>query len=96
MKLIAAFSLSFLALPAFAISDAELSRACREVAVEKIQLQASAQDCEVIAQNIQLSDIDNRFYNPSKFLWYSVAATCEGSSRDTVTQIVQYKDGECF
>lgn len=96
MKFLMTLSLSVLALPAFAISDKEIGRECRDLGIEKIVTQAAAFDCEINVADIKVSDVDNRFYNPSKYIWYSVAAQCEDSPRTSVTQLVQYRDGQCY
>ena len=96
MKMIIALSLSLLSLPAFAISDKELDRECRDLGIQKVVTQAAAFDCEINVADIAVSDVDNRFYNPSKYLWYSVPAQCEDSPRTSVTQLVQYRDGQCY
>ncbi|RYZ70095.1 MAG: hypothetical protein EOP09_06610 [Proteobacteria bacterium] len=100
VKLIALCSISLfstcLALPAFAVSDKELDRECREFGIQKIVTQAAAFDCEINVADIKLSEVDNRFYNPEKYLWYTVATQCEESPRTSITKLVQYRDGQCY
>ncbi len=79
---------------AFAISNEDLAQRCLEVGQEKILNQAKAYGCSVDVEEIEVSEIDNRWYNPSRYIWYQVMGECNGSDR--VVKLVQYARGECF
>lgn len=87
------FSLIFSA-NAFAISDESLANKCLSVGKAKIEAQAEAWGCTVDIENVEVADIDNRFANPVKYIWYTASSECDGS--DTITKLVQYSKGQCF
>lgn len=78
---------------AFAISDEVLANKCLEAGKAKVADQAEAYGCKVDLSKIEVQDIDNRFYNPSKYVWYQVIGACNGYDR--VVKMVQYYKGEC-
>ncbi len=86
-------SVLFLSSNAFAISDAELKAACLETGKAKLQAVADANKCHVILDPIAAT-YDNRWYNPSKYIWYSAESDC--GIDGYITQLVQYHDGECI
>ena len=78
---------------AFAISDQGLINKCLDTGKAKIKAQADTYGCKVDLSKIEVQDIDNRFYNPSKYVWYQVVGACNGYDR--VIGMVQYYKGEC-
>lgn len=78
----------------FAISDSNLVDKCLETGKAKIQEQAQAWGCQVDLDKVQENGVDNRWYNPSKYVWYEVVGQCNGYDR--VIQLVQYYEGKCF
>ena len=93
-KLMLAFSVTLLASNAFAISDADLKAACVGKGSEKLAEQARAYKCNVNLDEVVAVDVDNRWYNPSKYVWYAANSDCD---IDGVLQVmVQYSGGECF
>lgn len=79
---------------AFAISDGALASKCLEAGKTKIAEQAEAYGCKVDLNKVEVQDIDNRFYNPSKYVWYQVKGSCNGNDR--VIKMVQYYKGKCL
>ncbi len=93
-KLFFLLSVLSISTSSFAISDEYLAKFCLEVGKEKIQYQANAYGCQVDLNETYVSDIDNRWYNPSKYIWYAVKEECH--DRDRVGVTVQYYNGKCF
>lgn len=89
------FALSLL-LPvsAFAISDKALTQVCWAIGVDKLETQVEAAGCEANLWRMQVSGIDNRWYNSSKYIWYTVKAKC-AQGEINMTTLVQYHRGEC-
>lgn len=79
---------------ALAISNQELATKCFEVGQEKIITQAKSWGCDAKLDQVEVQAIDNRIFNPSKYVWYQVAAQCNG--HDHVVVKVQYYKGQCF
>jgi hypothetical protein len=79
---------------AFAISDADLSTQCLEVGKAKILVQAEAFGCAIDISKVEVQEIDNRWYNPSKYVWYQVLGQC--NEYDRIIKLVQYYSGRCF
>jgi hypothetical protein len=79
---------------AFAISDEALANKCLDVGKNKVAKQAEAYGCKIDLSKIEVQEIDNRFYNPSKYVWYQVIGECDGYDR--VIKMVQYYKGKCF
>jgi hypothetical protein len=96
LSVISFFMLSSLVLSsnAFAISDEALVNKCLEVGKTKVAIQAQAWGCNVNLNQVTVQDIDNRFYNPSKYVWYQVIGECNGYDR--VIKMVQYSSGKCL
>lgn len=79
---------------AFAISDENLIAACLENGKEKIEMHARAFNCKIIGE-IEVSALDNRWYNPSKYVWYAATLECPQTTMD-VEKMVQYYAGKCL
>lgn len=79
---------------AFAISNQELAATCLEAGKEKVSARAKSWGCHINLNAIEIQDIDNRFFNPSKYVWYQVASQCNGYDR--VIVLVQYYNGQCL
>lgn len=79
---------------AFAISDEDLAQKCFDKGVEKISAQAQAWNCEVDLEQVEVDQVDNRWYNPSKYIWYQVIGECNGYDR--IIQLVQFSKGKCI
>lgn len=94
MKLLILLSALVISSNAFAISDEALANKCLEKGKQKIAAQAEAYGCKVDVKKTEVQEIDNRFYNPSKYVWYQVIGECKGADR--VIQMVQYYRGKCF
>lgn len=75
---------------AFAISDVNLAKKCEEKGLEKLQAAAQAANCEIVIGSFQVTGIDNRFYSPSKYVWYSFAANCGDDQTGGIQKMVQY------
>jgi len=98
MKLIAALIFTLFALgyssSAYAISDEKLAAKCFKKGKAKISKQAELWGCQVDLDQTEVAEIDNRWYNPSKYVWYQVMGPCNGEDR--IVQLVQYYKGKCF
>lgn len=79
---------------AFAISNEDLANKCLEVGKAKIISQAEAYGCDVDSEQIDVQDVDNRWYSPSKYVWYEVKGECNELSG--IVKMVQYSNGKCF
>jgi hypothetical protein len=77
-----------------AISDAAIEKACFDRGVEKLVQQAEAYGCEIRTDEVRVSEVDNRWWNPSKYIWYTVETT--GCDMDQLTKLVQYYRGKCL
>lgn len=87
--------LLFVTSNAFAISDEKLAQTCFAKGVEKVLVQAQAWDCAASAEQVEVLEVDNRWYNPSKYVWYQVVTPCS-NGYDRVTKLVQYYNGKCL
>lgn len=94
MKKMIFSSVLFLSSSAFAISNEALVKACSEKGVAKVVTQAESYGCTIDASQITVSNIDNRWYNPSKYLWFHVEAVCP-NGHTSIQKLVQYYRGEC-
>lgn len=83
---------------AFAISDVNLVKKCEAKGVEKLQLAALAANCNIITGTLKVTDIDNRFYNPSKYVWYALDVDCGEKQNESIQELVQYNslNRECL
>jgi hypothetical protein len=84
---------------AFAISDASLAKKCEAKGLEKLITAAQAANCDFVRESLQAVDVDNRFYNPSKYVWYAFAAKCGDDDLFKAMKIqVQYNSSsrECL
>jgi hypothetical protein len=79
---------------AFAISDKELGEACLEKGKEKLVSQAEAMKCELDLESVSVDEVDNRTFNPSKYIWYRTAGTCD--ENEGLVKMVQYYRGKCL
>ena len=91
-----AIFLSFFSTNVFAISDEDLAKACFEVGKEKIISQAESFGCKIDISTIYVEDIDNRWYNPSAFIWFQIDVTEECKNLESITEVIQYYHGDCF
>ena len=80
---------------AFAISDNSVIMTCAKTGKEKLARQAEAFGCQVNLDTFALRDLDNRWYNPSKYIWYQAEADCNGKT-ETLVKLVQYYLGKCL
>lgn len=81
---------------AFAISNDRLVAACRQAGAQKLAAEAQANGCRLDPRSLQVTGIDNRFYNPSKYVWYGGRALCAGGRWLEVQTLTQYSGGSCF
>jgi ribonucleotide monophosphatase NagD (HAD superfamily) len=93
LSMLAAMTVSASA-SAFAASDEQIAAKCFETGKTKIAEQAKAYGCEVDVKQTTVQEIDNRWYNPSKYVWYEVKGQCNGY--DTIIKMVQYYKGQCL
>lgn len=83
---------------AFAITDVSLARKCESKGIEKLQTSASAANCNIISGTFRVADLDNRFYNPSKYVWYALDVDCGQNQTESIQELVQYNsvNGKCL
>ncbi|MBX3040470.1 MAG: hypothetical protein KF789_07190 [Bdellovibrionaceae bacterium] len=96
MKTIPALLVLSSASSAFAISNAGLIEACKTEGVRQVVEQAAAYGCSADPRTVQVSEIDNRFYNPSKYIWFTGKAHCGAQGVQDISKMVQYYQGRCF
>ena len=86
--------LNLLSLSVFAITNEQLIEACFEVGQKKIISQAKSLECEIYEEETEVIDIDNRWYNPHKYLWFFAPGEC--MKGQGLQKLVQYHNGKCF
>ena len=79
---------------AFAAADEDIARVCRMTGIAKLALQAQAYGCTIDLNKVYASEGDNRWYNPSKYVWYTAPGDCKGMNQ--LTKLVQYYNRQCF
>lgn len=79
---------------AFALTNNEIAQACQERGAQKIAEQAAAWNCQVQG-SVTVQSVDNRWYNPSKYVWFSVPAQCP-NGLESITKLVQFYRGKCI
>ena len=94
MKVLAALLTLTFSTQAFAISNEEVAKACLEKGKAKIAAQAANWNCQVDLEKVEVQSVDNRWFNPSKYVWYQVLGECNGYDR--VIKMVQYYRGTCL
>lgn len=82
----------------FAISDVNLAKKCEAKGLEKLHATAQAANCNIVKGSFKVIEIDNRFYSPSKYVWYGFAANCGEDQTGGIQKLVQYNSltGECL
>jgi hypothetical protein len=82
----------------FAISDVNLAKKCEAKGLEKLHEAAQAGNCDIVIGSFKVLEIDNRFYSPSKYVWYGFAANCGDDQTGGIQKLVQYNSltGECL
>jgi|GEM_PF-2918414 len=58
-----------------------------------LSLEDISEDSDLI-EDIYPSDIDNRAWNPSTYIWYTLDVQCNG--RKTIQVMVQHYGGKCI
>lgn len=94
MKTLFAFLVtSVIATQAFALSNDVITKTCYSKGQQKVVEQARAFGCEINPENVKIQMVDNRWFNPSKYVWYVSSEQCNGRN---VIKLVQYYRGQCF
>ena len=88
MKILLVATILLSSTSTFAISDMKLATRCAKIGKEKIVSQSVSNSCELIGV-LKVQEMDNRFYNTSKYIWYVQETDCENGPT-TVTSMVQY------
>lgn len=86
-----------LSLPAFA--QPSYVKECRKAALSKLEYKAQAQGGVLDERTVAVSYIDDRWYNPSKYVWFAGMATKEDGTRfqvQTLTQKSYFPLKACF
>lgn len=78
----------------FAIRNDVLVDRCWNTAKAKIAYQADTFDCAVDLDKVEVYQMDNRWYSPTKSIWFEIKTDCLNHER--LTTFVQYRNGECF
>lgn len=78
----------------WALSNEMLVESCWESAEVKLTAKADQQDCVVQINEMKVEAIDNRWYNPSKYVWFSSPANCP-DERVKIEVMVQYYRSRC-
>ncbi len=71
------------------MSDADLANVCAHRALEKMQNDAAIINCELMPNTIEAYFINNKFYNPSKYIGYNAEIKCQVSNSN-IFMLVQY------
>lgn len=74
---------------AFAISDQKLISTCSERSIEKMNQDARLKNCTLRPETLQAYFINNKIYNPSKFVGYHADMLCS-HGLSNIFMIVQY------
>jgi hypothetical protein len=74
---------------AFALSDADLTSKCSGRALEKMQSDAALKNCEVKSETLDVYYVNNKFYNPSKYIGYDAEMKCSDGNA-SIFMIVEY------
>ena len=82
-------------LSAFASEQPEFVETCAPRGLEKLRDQAAAYGASLQEQTFAVCGVDDRWYNPSKYVWYCASATAQDGSITQVQKLVQYYDGQC-
>ena len=71
-------------------------RECFLAAIDKLKAKADAKGAVLKKETIKVEEIDNRWYNLSKYVWFSaLIETPEGAEKVTVLMQKPFK-GACF
>lgn len=79
----------------FALSDEEVADACLETARAKLAHKAAGKGCLVDLSQMRVTRVNNRWYNPSKYVWYHAPAR-QGGEKLVLSTLVQFYNGSCF
>ena len=93
MAIILGFSFST---TVFAASDDELIQTCLADAKKRFSQQAAILGCTTDVEEVEASGVDNRWYNPSKYIWYVAVLECPNTQPYEVEKMIQYYDGKCI
>jgi hypothetical protein len=72
---------------------------CSLAALNKIQYKAASQRAVLDESSLAVSEVDDRFYNPSKYVWFSAKATQEDGTVieiEALTQKSYFPNRACF
>jgi hypothetical protein len=83
--------LSFISAQSFAASDEDLAAVCYTTGVGKVMIRAEQMDCRVRVRDIQVVQVDNAWYKPTKVIEYSAVGECG----QNVTEKVEYTKHGC-
>lgn len=75
-------------------SDKKIAETCKDEALKV--LQARLAPCPVTLADVKTSYIDNRWYNPSAYIWYTAGERCESTHNKNIQVMIQYSRGQCF
>lgn len=96
MKLLISLLVIFATAPAFALNDRALVAACQNAGLRQLETQAQSDGCRLDVRTVRVTGIDNRFYNPSKYVWFAGRAVCAGGRSSVIQKMTQYYAGNCF
>lgn len=94
MKITTTFLFVLFSTSSFAISTSKLIKACQEVGTAKVVAQAEAYGLKVNPKDVKECGVDNRFMNPSKYVWFCAVTTGGEKKISSMTQKPAFKD--CF
>ena len=77
-------------------SDRVIVARCSSTAAEKLKTNAQNKGCTIDSSQIKSQHIDNRWYNPTSYVWYSVTGLCKDNVDENLTVLVQYSGGRCY
>jgi len=76
------------------LSNESLVEECWDAAKQKLVLKSEKYGCVIELDEMQVDEIDNRWYSPSKYIWFSSPAWCGNVSKN-VSVMLQFYRGVC-
>ena len=80
--------LSVVLLSATAMAEPSYMAECRAAAIKKLSAQAQAKGAHLQSRSVKVVEIDDRWYNPSKYVWFAGEAT-DGKNSFTLQTMTQ-------
>ncbi len=76
-------------------SEPNYAETCASLGLEKIKSEAEGLGVSLKDGTFEVCGIDNRWYNPSKYVWYCETATAQDGTESKISKLVQFYRGKC-